>query len=274
MLQDDIVLAVRVIMAHAVLQARHAQRLELARRASRPQQEEELGWDDADADEQPQEPQKPSAPASPLDSTKFPVQDEAAPAAPLTNPQAVLGLDSPANADITETDAETLSMQAKAEEHEAKIYSGGSQEAKQDEGGAKARDARAVIAGKEAQKASSIAGDEDTADIVTSSESGSGNEHWTVVTSPSKQSGTANPSAFTAATASTSSPSSAAPAAGTEDQSKPSVALSGAESGNIAAVDSDESSEIDELDDVSNDADLDATGGARSEGDEDWGAWE
>ena len=256
-----------------MLQARHAQRLEVAQRATRPQQEEELGWDDADADEEPQ-PQEPSAPASPSDSTKPPVQEGAAAAAPLANPQSVAALDSSADAETTEADAETLSMQAKPEEQEANVCSSGSQEEGQDEGGVKAVDAEAGIASKEAQKAAFIVGEEETADIVTSSESGSGTEHWTVVKSPSKQSGTETSTAFAAAAAGTSSPSSAAPAADTVAQTKPATSLSGASSGKKASVEADESSEIDELDDVSNDADLDASGGPGSERDEDWGEWE
>ena len=247
-------------------QARHAQRLQVAQRASRPQQEEELSWDDADDQHQPQEI---SAPA-----TSDPNQSSP-PAAADSGPSATSCLAQThresGDADGTHAESEAAAAPLQADPATTAAKHGNDPgDTAESHVGHEAHGAEGVS--QEARKAASAAGDEDAADTVTSSESGSGNEHWTVVKSPSKQSGTEKSGTFTGASASTTSPNKAAVTAAAE--SKPATPLAGADSGKLPEEIADDNSEIDELDDVSNDGDIEAGVGPGSEGDEDWGAWE
>ena len=255
---------------HLVLQARHTQRLELAQRASRPQQEEELGWDDpeADADDHPQQP---SVPVSPADKRKQRSQDESPSAAPFPAQGTVAVAAEAAESKGKEADAMAPSMQAVPEEHEETLGSGSSQAEGPDEPRPEGPHSMADPHTEGVQKPAVMAtGDEDAAETVTSSDSGSATEHWTVVQSPSKQSSAERGSALSRAAPSSGSPSNSATDAGTADQRKPAVSPSAAESNKSSVLPADDSSEIDELDDVSNDGDLDAGNGAE----EDWGSWE
>ena len=254
-----------------VLQARHTQRLEVAQRASRPQQEEELGWDDPDADADDGHLQQPSAPVSPVNKPKQQPQAESPSAAPspMQGPAAVA--DESAEGKGKEAGAVAPSMQAVPEEHEVTPNSGSSQAEGPTECRLEGQDSMADSYTEGVQKPAVLAtGDEDAAETVTSSESGSGNEHWTVVKSPSKQSSAERTSALSRAAPSSGSPSNSAANAGQADQRKPVVSLSAAESSKSSVLPADDSSEIDELDDVSNDGDLDAGNSAE----EDWGSWE
>ena len=248
----------------AVLQARHTQRLEVAQRASRPQQEEELGWDDPDADADVDHPpsQQPSAPVSPVDKPKQQPQAESPSAAPSPT-QGTAGL-------AVEADAVAPSMQAVPEEHEVTLDRGSTQAEGPSEGRPEGKDRRADTHTEGGHKPAVTAGDEDAAETVTSSDSGSSNEHWTVVKSPSKQSSAERTSALSKAAPSTGSSSNTAADASTTDQKKPATLPSAAASSKSDVLPADDSSEIDELDDVSNDGDLDAGNGAE----EDWGSWE
>lgn len=247
-----------------VLQARHTQRLEVAQRASRPQQEEELGWDDpdADADADHPQPQQPSAPVSPVNKPKQQPQAESPSATP-SHTQGTVAL-------AVEAGAVAPSMQAVPEEHEVTLDTGSTQAEGPTEGRPEGKDRRADTHTEGGPKPAVTAGDEDPADTVTSSDSGSGNEHWTVVKSPSKQSSAERTSALSKAAPSTGSPSTTAADAGMAEQRKPAALPSAAASSKSGVLPADDSSEIDELDDVSNDGDLDAGNGAE----EDWGSWE
>lgn len=244
-----------------MLQARHTQRLEVAQRASRPQQEEELGWDDPDAgaDADHPQPQQPSAPESPVDKPKQQPQAESPSAAPLpTQGTAALAV---------EAGAVAPSMQAVPEEREVTLGRGSTGPT---EGRPEGKDPRADTHSEGGHKPAVAAGDEDAAETVTSSDSGSGNEHWTVVKSPSKQGPAERTSALSKAASTTGSPSNKTTNAGTADQRQPAALLSAAASSKSGVVPADDSSEIDELNDVSNDGDLEAGNGAE----EDWGSWE
>lgn len=247
-----------------MLQARHTQRLEVAQRASRPQQEEELGWDDpdADADADHPQPQQPSAPVSPVDKPKQQPQAESPSAAPSPT-QGTAGL-------VVEAGAVAPSMQAVPEEQEVTLGKGSTQGEGPTEGGLEGKDRRADNHTEGGHKPAVTTGDEDAAETVTSSDSGSGNEHWTVVKSPSKQSSAERSSPLSKAPPSTGSPSNTAADAGPTDERKPVVLPPAAASSKSGVLPADDSSEIDELDDVSNDGDLDAGNGAE----EDWGSWE
>lgn len=251
---------------HDVLQARHTQRLEVAQRASRAQQEEELGWDDAEADDQPQ-PQQPPVPTSSLEKSKqAPPAQTSPPASSSTQGAAGGGAAEGRDRGIA---AQGPSVQAVLEEDEGTPGSSQTQglpEHRQ-EGTNTATDTHS----KEGRRTGGTGGDEDAADTVTSSDSGSGNEHWTVVKSPSKQSGE-RPNALSGTEPSTNSPADVAAGASTPDQSKPVVSPPTAASSKAAVSQADDSSEIDELDDVSNDGDPDSSPGSGAE--EDWGAWE
>lgn len=253
-----------------VLQARHTQRLEVAQRASRPQQEEELGWDDPEADAD-YHPQQPSLPVSPVDKHKQRSQDELPSAALSPTQGTAAGADEAAESKGKEAGAMAPSMQAVPEEHEVTLDSGSSQAEGPNEPRPEGQDSMADPHTEGVQKPAVMAtGDEDAAETVTSSDSGSATEHWTVVKSPSKQSSTEGASALSRAAPSSGSPSNSAADAGTADQRKAAVSPSAAESSKSSVLPADDSSEIDELDDVSNDGDLDAGNGAE----EDWGSWE
>lgn len=246
------------------LQARHTQRLEVAQRASRAQQEEELGWDDAEADDQPH-PQQSPTPTSSLDNPKHTSQAESAPPASSSTQGAAVGAGGDgAEGRDREVGAGAPGMQGVRQE-------GGETEVSLSEHRQEATDTAKGTHSKEDHKTAVTAGDEDAADTVTSSESGSGNEHWTVVKSPSKQSSGEDPNALTGTKPSTNSPGAVAAVASTTDQSKP-VMSPPTVASSQAAVSQEDDSEIDELDDVSNDGDPDGTPGSGPE--EDWGAWE
>ncbi|KAL3158911.1 hypothetical protein ABBQ32_011625 [Trebouxia sp. C0010 RCD-2024] len=247
-----------------LLEARHLQRLEVAQRVSRVQQEEELGWDDAEADDQPQ-PQQPSGPVLPKNKSKQPSQVES------QLPASSQGAAVPDAGDAVEgsngeVGALAPSMQALPEEHEVRL--GSSQAERQAEQRQEGRDTAIGSHSKEDHRTAGTAGDDDAADTVTSSDSGSGNEHWTVVKSPSKQSGGEGPNALTETEPSTVN---VARGASTADQSKPGMSPPAA-APSSAVSQADDSSEIDELDDVSNGDDPDGNPGPEAEGD--WGAWE
>lgn len=252
-----------------MLQARHTQRLEVAQRASRPQREEELGWDDPDADAEGDH--EPCAPVSPDDKPKQHLESEFRPAAPSPRQGNVAVDDEGAEGKGKEAGGVAPSMQAVPAEHEVTLGSGSSQADGPTQHKPEGQDSMAGPHTKGVQKPAVLAsGDEDAAEIVTSSESGSGNEHWTVVKSPSKQSGAERSCELSRAAPSSGSPSNSAADAGTADQRKPAASPSAAESSKSSVLPADNSSEIDELDDVSNDDDLDAGNGAE----EDWGSWE
>ncbi|DBB01728.1 TPA: hypothetical protein ACH3X1_000352 [Trebouxia sp. C0004] len=148
-----------------LLEARHAQRLEVAQRASRPQQEEELAWDDAE-EQSVQSEQQPLSSASPEETSRsFSATSETQNLA--SEPNAADTAAAPAS-----SGAYTPAMQVVPEESVVTAGNGGH--------GIEAHQ-------EEHHKAASTAGDESATETVTSSESGSGNEHWTVVKSPSKQ---------------------------------------------------------------------------------------
>ena len=256
-----------------VFQARHTQRLEVAQRASRPQQEEELGWDDADADDD--HPQQPSASVSPVKKPKQQPQGELPSAAPSPRQGSAAlgdeGAEDKGKGAGAGAGAVAPSMQAVPEEHEVTLGSGNSQAEGPTEHKPEGQDSMAGPHPEGVQKSAvSATGDEDAAETVTSSDSGSGNEHWTVVKSPSKQSSAKSSNALSRAAPDSGSPGKSAADAGTADQRKPAASPSAVESSKASALPADDSSEVDELDDVSNDGDLDAGNGAE----EDWGSWE
>ncbi len=240
------------------MQARHAQRLEVAQRASRPQQEEELAWDDAE-EQTVQSEQQPLSSASPEEiSRSFSATSETQQTS-ASEPNAADTAAAPAAAPAS-SGAHTPVMQVVPEESVVTAGNGGH--------GIEAHQ-------EEHHKAASTAGDESATETVTSSESGSGNEHWTVVKSPSKQ-GTATGSGTLASTVSaehTEAPNQA-PAPQAKTAASPLAAIKPSSEASVAAADNDDNSEIDELDDVSNDGEVDTSGGPGSERDEDWGEWE
>ena len=231
------------------LQARHVQRQKLAQRASKPQPEEELAWDDAE--EQPQQ-----TPTS-------------APKAPSTIPPQPTCAEGAGSATAISQACETPTTQAVPHSQEAPETALAG--AAEDQPGSDAAEG-ASAKDREALQAVSTAGDDSAAETFTGSESGSGHEHWTVVKTPSKQ------AADTAAAAA----AAAGPAGQHElssDKSQAGASVKGKASGPAATAaaaktDRDTDSEVDELDDVSNDGELDPRGGPGSEGDEDWGSWE
>ena len=252
-----------------VVQARHTQRLEVAQRASRPQQEEELGWDDPDADNDHQH--QPSAPVSPVSKPKQWPQAESPSAAPSSMQAPAAVAVEAAEGQGKEAGAVAPSVQAVPEAQEVTTGNGSSQGERPTDPRSEGQVNRAGPHTEGVQKPAVLAtGDEDAAETVTSSDSGSGNEHWTVVKSPSKQSNAERTSMLSRAGPSPGSPSNSAADAGKADQRKPAVSLSAAVSSKSSVLPADDSSEIDELDDVSNDGDLDAGNGAE----EDWGSWE
>ena len=259
-----------ITTTYIVLQARHTQRLEVAQRASRPQQE--LGWDDADADHQPQ-PQQPSAATSLVHQPKQLSQAEAPSTACSPTQGSTAAADDAAEGKGREASAATPSMQAVPEEHEVTVGSG-SRQAEGPSERQEGMDSGAETHTEEAHNTAVTTGDEDASETITSSDSGSGHEHWTVVKSPSKQCSGEKPSVLTGMAPSTGSPEGAAADPSTADQSKPAVSQPASVSSKSAVLPADDSSEIDELDDVSNDGDLDAGNGPGSEAEEDWGSWE
>lgn len=239
----------------------------MAQRASRAQQEEELGWDDAEADDQPQ-PQQPSAPVPPTNKSKQLSQAESPMlASPPTQGAAVSAA---GEGNHREVAALAPSMQAVPEEHEVRL--GSSQAERHAEQRQEGSDTATGTHSKEDHRTAGTAADDDAADTVTSSDSGSGNEHWTVVKSPSKQSGGEGPNALTDTEASTNSNANVVSGASMADQSKAGMSPSAAAASKSAVSQADDNSEIDELDDVSNGDDPDGNPGPEAE--EDWGAWE
>lgn len=234
-----------------LLEARHAQRLEVAQRASRPQQEEELAWDDAEE----QSVQSGEQPLSSASTEEISRSSSATSETPASEPNAADTAAAPAS-----SGGHTPAMQVVPEESVVTAGNGGH--------GIEAHQ-------EEHHKAASTAGDESATETVTSSESGSGNEHWTVVKSPSKQ-GIATGSGTLASTVSakhTEAPNQA-PAPQAKTAAAPLAAVKPSPEASLAAADKDDNSEIDELDDVSNDGEVDTSGGPGSERDEDWGEWE
>ena len=237
-----------------MVQARHAQRLEVAQRASRPQQEEELAWDDAE-EQSVQSEQQPLSSASPEETSR----SSSATSETQQNSASELNSADTAAAPAS-SGAHTPAMQVVPEESVVTSGNGGH--------GIEAHQ-------EEHPKAALTAGDESATDTVTSSESGSGNEHWTVVKSPSKQDA-ATGSGTLASTVSalhTEAPN-REPAPQAKTAGSPSAAVKPSSEASVAAADNDDNSEIDELDDVSNDGEVDTSGGPGSERDEDWGQWE
>lgn len=224
-----------------LLEARHAQRLKVAQRASKPQQEEELAWDDAE--EQPQ--QKPAQASDP-------------PSNATPTPQAAAASSSEAASKAQATaDPAAESAEAAAPEAELQAVPEAQTQAVTCEDHASAKSG-------DDHTAASTVGDDSSAETLTGSESGSGNEHWTVVKSPSKQAASAHADA-----AKTQERSQASPQHAASSTSTPAAVAA-----QTAQRDSDTDSEIDELDDVSNDGEVNANAGPGSEGDEDWSNWE
>lgn len=226
------------------IQARHAQRIELARRASKPQ-EEEVSWDDAD--DQPEA----------IDSPHPAQQSPAAEQPPYTKPQP----------EESEQQSESREPQKPSPKSPPRQEN--------EQSGAVASDAAAAeaaghdVAEDTEQDVTAAAVDEDVPDAVTSSDSGSATEHWTVVTSPSKQ---ADPKAapFGQDSHTAAAQNAAEPTEQAQDVKKglhPSV-ISETAGATATATEVDDDNDVDELDDVAND---DSPG---SEGDEDWGSWE
>lgn len=249
-----------------LLEARHAQRLEVAQRASRPQQEEELAWDDSDDQPQPEpQPQQalapiPSLPSHSQISETSDTQLQASVSSPVADTAASID-------DIdASVEAHAPAMQAVPEDCEVTVDTGGD-----------VRHEHSMEKGEESQhedsnQAASTAGEESAAETVTSSESGSGNEHWTVVKGPSKQGGTVAPKASAGnAVPKSNVGTAAASSQSTAPQSKKEMSPSAPVDTALVA---DDISEIDELDDVSNNGEADTSGGPGSERDEDWGSWE
>lgn len=242
-----------------LLEIRHAQRLEVAQLATRPQQEEELGWDDAE-DQGVQQVQQPSSPAPP-DSLprESPAVSEEQPQTMAAKPEAA---DHDPAAAAPEAEAAAAAMQSVPEEHAIAVGDGGHGH------GPEAHH-------EKLNQAASTAGDESAAETVTSSESGSGTEHWTVVKSPSQKGAARGAGAF----ASNATPDTTeAPTQSSTPQPKtatsPPAAVRPKSDAPKTAASHDGDSEIDELDDVSNDGEVDTSGGPGSERDEDWGEWE
>lgn len=236
------------------MQARHAQRLEVAQRASRLQREEELAWDDAE-EQSVQSEQQPLSSASPEETPRSSSATSETQQTSASEPNAADTAATPAS-----SGAHTPAMQVVPEESVVTAGNGSH--------GIEAHQ-------EEHHKAASTTGDESATETVSSSESGSGNEHWTVIKSPSKQ-GAAVGSATLAGTVSaehTEAPNQA-PAPQGKTAASPSAAIKPSSEASVAAADNDDNSEIDELDDVSNDGEVDTSGGPGSERDEDWGEWE
>ena len=240
------------------MQARHAQRLEVAQRASRPQQEEELAWDDAE-EQSVQSEQQPLSSASPEETSMSSSATSETQQTSASEPTAADSAAAPAAAPAS-SGAHTPAMQVVPEESVVTAGNGNH--------GIEAHQ-------EEHHKAASTVGDESATETVTSSESGSGNEHWTVVKSPSKQ-GAASGSGTLASTVSAEHTEAAnqAPAPQAKTAATPLAAVKSSSEASVAAADNDDNSEIDELDDVSNDGEVDTSGGPGSERDEDWGEWE
>ncbi|DBA67016.1 TPA: hypothetical protein ACH3X2_002123 [Trebouxia sp. C0005] len=237
-----------------LLEARHAQRLEVAQRASRLQREEELAWDDAE-EQSVQSEQQPLSSASPEETPRSSSATSETQQTSASEPNAADTAATPAS-----SGAHTPAMQVVPEESVVTAGNGSH--------GIEAHQ-------EEHHKAASTTGDESATETVSSSESGSGNEHWTVIKSPSKQ-GAAVGSATLAGTVSaehTEAPNQA-PAPQGKTAASPSAAIKPSSEASVAAADNDDNSEIDELDDVSNDGEVDTSGGPGSERDEDWGEWE
>ncbi len=230
------------------MQARHAQRLEVAQRASRPQQEEELAWDDAE-EQSVQSEQQPVSSALPEAISRASSATSETQQTSASEPNAAETAAAPAS-----SGAHTPAMQVVPEESVVTAGNGSH--------GIEAHQ-------EEPHTAASTTGDESATETVTSSESGSGNEHWTVVKSPSKQT-----LASTLVSADHTEAPNQAPAPQAKTAAAPSAALKPSSEASVAAADNDDNSEIDELDDVSNDGEVDTSGGPGSERDEDWGEWE
>lgn len=228
--------------------------MELARRASKPQ-EEELAWDDAEADDQPD-----SALTSQA-AEQAPPADVDAQSKPPT--EAEQSVESPhAHSDDQQT-KEHPDLPLKPASEEAVGMQQTDAAASSSVGSVQAA-AKSTNADSPEQDAAAAA-DTDATDAVTNSDSGSASEHWTVVTSPSKQTET-QPGAFgqagkSAAAAKPQQP----PANATESLEH---AAGSQETAARAAEANDDNDDIDDLDDVAND---DSPG---SEGEEDWGSWE
>ena len=235
---------IEIVSCDVAGQVRHAQRLEVAQRASRLQQEEELTWDDAESHPQPQCP-SPTSPSSP------------------SSDSASLTLQPPLH-QIVKTDFTDRAAQIAAD---ILTKPGLLEERNVTRGNDR------VEGLSEGFKVSSTAGEESAAETVTSSDSGSGREHWTVVKSPSKQgAGVAAPAIAVASPPKVIAGPSPTALLQTNPTATPLTAVDPRVSLKEAAH--DDASEIDELDDVSNDGEVDTSGAPGSEGDEYWSSWE
>ena len=234
-----------VSIACCGIQARHAQRIELARRASKPQ-EEEVSWDDAD--------DQPEATHSPRPAQRSPAADQSHHAKP--QPE-----QSEQSSESRQPQKPSLKSPQQKQEQPSAVASDAAP-ASEAAGSDVAEDAE--------QDVTAAAADEDAPDAVTSSDSGSATEHWTVVTSPSKQADS-KAAPFGQGGESAAVQDAAEPREQVQDAQRglPSSETAGASATAAAsATEVDDDNDVDDLDDVAND---DSPG---SEGDEDWGSWE
>lgn len=200
---------------HLFVQARHEQRMELANRASKPQ-EEEVAWDDADEANDDtlaeQSDDQPASTAQALTSAAKTCFATAQPAVEEQNTQTPEPTPSPAPGPDSATAPSIATAQQAADADDE-------------------------------EPAPRVAADEDAPDTVTNSDSGSASEHWTVVTGPGKQGNKQEVAAADTIQLSASGTAAAGSRQAAQARSKT----------NPGAAADDDNDEIDELDDVSND---------------------